>query len=62
MRPVPARSEGRAGSARTRALGPVRAAVVLPWERGGRADVGRVAEARLAEAVGLAAGIGLVVV
>ncbi|MGH7158765.1 MAG: GTPase HflX [Acetobacteraceae bacterium] len=40
----------------------MRAAVVLPWERGGRADVGRVAEARLAEAVGLTAGIGLVVV
>lgn len=42
--------------------GPTRAAVVLPWERPERADVGRAAEARLAEAVGLAAAIGLVVV
>ncbi len=42
--------------------GPVRAAVVLPWERDGRAGGGRAAAARLAEAVGLAAAIGLVVV
>ncbi|HET6307867.1 MAG TPA: GTPase HflX [Rhodopila sp.] len=43
---------------------PPRAAVVLPWERQGRdgADQPRAAEARLAEAVGLAASIGLVVV
>jgi len=41
---------------------PVRAAVVLPWERDGRTEAGRAAAARLAEAVGLAAGIGLVVV
>ncbi|MDA8051785.1 MAG: GTPase HflX [Rhodospirillales bacterium] len=41
--------------------GPVRAAVVLPWEREGRTEAGRAA-AGLAEAVGLAAGIGLVVV
>ncbi len=40
-----------------------RAAVILPWERQGRdvagADQPRAAEARLAEAVGLAASIGL---
>jgi GTP-binding protein HflX len=45
---------------------PVRSAVILPWERQGR-DVSsteqpRAAEARLAEAVGLTASIGLVVV
>lgn len=42
--------------------GPVKAAVLLPWERGRAAARGRTAEARLAEAVGLAAAIGLVVV
>jgi GTP-binding protein HflX len=47
--------------------GPIRAAVVLPWEHRGRPepgaiDTGRAAEARLAEAVGLAAAINLVVV
>jgi GTPase len=47
--------------------GPTRAAVILPWEqRQGRdvagADQPRAAEARLAEAVGLTASIGLVVV
>ena len=47
--------------------GPTRAAVILPWERfAGRdipgVDQSRAAEARLAEAVGLAASIGLVVV
>nr|WP_294516162.1 GTPase HflX [uncultured Rhodopila sp.] len=46
--------------------GPTRAAVILPWERQGRdvagADQPRAAEARLAEAIGLAASIGLVVV
>ncbi|HEY4172093.1 MAG TPA: GTPase HflX [Rhodopila sp.] len=46
--------------------GPTRAAVILPWERQGRevsgVDQPRAAEARLAEAVGLAASIGLVVV
>ena len=44
-------------------LGPTRAAVILPWERH-RSDPerARAAEARLAEAVGLAASIGLVVV
>jgi GTP-binding protein HflX len=43
-----------------------RAAVILPWERQGRdvagVDQPRAAEARLAEAVGLAASIGLIVV
>ena len=48
---------GAKGSAR-----PVRAAVVLPWERPERGDAQRAAEARLAEAVGLAASISLVVV
>src|SRR5690242_13646032 len=49
--------------------GPTRAAVILPWERpqrsngnGGGADQVRAAEARLAEAIGLTASIGLVVV
>jgi len=46
--------------------GPTRAAVILPWERQGRdgasMDQPRAAEARLAEAVGLAASIGLAVV
>ena len=44
---------------------PTRAAVVLPWDRSERdrgADAKRTAEHRLAEAVGLAASIGLVVV
>jgi GTP-binding protein HflX len=41
---------------------PTRAAVILPWERADRQDAARAAEARLAEAVGLAASIGLVVV
>ncbi len=46
---------------------PTRAAVILPWERpapnhGFGGDASRAAEARLAEAVGLAASIGLVVV
>ncbi len=42
--------------------GPVRSAVILPWERPDRQEPGRAAEARLAEAVGLTASIGLVVV
>lgn len=42
--------------------GPVRAAVILPWERDAGATGGRAAQARLAEAVGLAAAIGLVIV
>ena len=41
---------------------PTRAAVILPWEKPDRLDAGRAAQARLAEAVGLAASIGLVVV
>jgi GTP-binding protein HflX len=41
---------------------PTRAAIVLPWERPDRHDAGRAAEARLAEAVGLAASISLVIV
>jgi GTP-binding protein HflX len=45
---------------------PLRAAVILPWERQGRdlagAEQPRAAEARLAEAVGLTASIGLDVV
>jgi GTPase len=44
------------------AKGPTRAAVILPWDRSDRDHSGRAAEARLAEAVGLAASIGLVVV
>ncbi len=42
--------------------GPTPAAVILPWERAVAGDHPRAAEARLAEAVGLAASIGLVVV
>ncbi len=42
--------------------GPTRAVVILPWERPERGDGARLADARLAEAVGLAASIGLVVV
>jgi GTP-binding protein HflX len=42
--------------------GPPLAAVILPWERLDRPDSARASEARLAEAVGLAAAIGLVVV
>ncbi|MBV8915951.1 MAG: GTPase HflX, partial [Acetobacteraceae bacterium] len=41
---------------------PTRAAVILPWERHFRQDASRAAEAQLAEGVGLAASIGLVVV
>lgn len=39
-----------------------RAAVILPWERSATTDDVRAADARLEEAVGLAASIGLVVV
>ena len=42
--------------------GPTRAAVVLPWEKPSRQDASRAAEAQMAEAVGLAASIGLVAV
>jgi GTP-binding protein HflX len=42
---------------------PTRAAVILPWERPDRpGETTRAAESRLAEAIGLAAAIGLVVV
>ena len=41
---------------------PTRAAVILPWEREEASDSRRSAEARLAEAMGLAASIGLVIV
>ncbi|MBB2179262.1 GTPase HflX [Gluconacetobacter tumulicola] len=44
------------------AQSPTRAAVILPWERPDRQDEVRAAEARLEEAVGLAASIGLVIV
>src|SRR5689334_18302728 len=40
---------------------PTRAAIILPWEKP-RAEHARAAEARRAEAIGLAAAIGLVVV
>jgi GTP-binding protein HflX len=56
---------GHAGGATT---APTRAAVILPWEKPDRhaeghgIDASRAAEARLAEAVGLTASIGLVVV
>jgi GTP-binding protein HflX len=40
----------------------VRAAVLLPWERADRSDPGRAADARLAEAVGLASAISLDIV
>jgi len=43
------------------ANGAVRAAVIVPWERDGSGRT-RAAEARLAEAIGLTASIGLVVV
>jgi GTP-binding protein HflX len=46
----------------SRSQAPIRAAVVVPWERPEHGDATRAAEARLAEAVGLAASIGLVVV
>ncbi|MGG5818842.1 GTPase HflX [Falsiroseomonas sp. HW251] len=42
--------------------GPTKAAVILPHERAGRGDAARAAEARLAEAVGLTASIGLTIV
>ena len=57
---TPGRQAG--GPSSGAAKGPTRAAVVLPWDRQDRADSSRAAEARLAEAVGLAASIGLVVV
>lgn len=47
-------------SASTQAA-PTRAAILLPWEHGGRHNGPREADARLAEAIGLAASIGLVI-
>ncbi len=44
------------------ATSPLRAAVILPWDREDRANAVRAAEARLEEAANLAAAIGLVVV
>ena len=65
----PGEAEAAQGPERTHAgrPTPTRAAVILPWERPSSAertgvDPSRAAEARLAEAVGLAASIGLVVV
>jgi GTP-binding protein HflX len=55
----------RQGEPRAAGAPPTRAAVILPWDRPNRdsaTDQHRAAEARLAEAVGLAASIGLVVV
>jgi GTP-binding protein HflX len=58
--PLAATTEGGAGA-------PTRAAVILPYERTNRVAIGdaggqRAAEARLAEAVGLAASIGVTIV
>ena len=56
--------DARPGDARpgAGAASPVRAAVILPWNREDRATAARAAEARLTEAMNLAAAIGLVVV
>jgi len=62
------RTEGAASGDRRREAdtsrreAPTRTAVVLPWERPDRTDAGRAAQARLAEAEGLAAAIRLLVV
>ena len=55
-------TEGKARGSEGGHAQPTRAAVILPWDRPDRNDASRAAEARLAEAVGLAASIGLVVV
>ncbi len=54
----------RRGAGHATQPGPTKAAVILPHERGPRseANVTRAAEARLAEAVGLTASIGLTIV
>ncbi len=63
MPPIDRPAHGKAGKTQGEATGPaLRAAVILPWEKPDRLDAGRAAEARLAEAVGLTASIGLVVV
>jgi GTP-binding protein HflX len=59
---LPDQGTDGAGPAEVPAGGPTRAAVILPWERPERGDAARAAEARLAEAVGLASSIGLIVV
>ncbi len=59
-----AATDGTTPARRNEDGGPTRAAVILPHERASRADgaAHRAAEARLAEAVGLTASIGLTVV
>jgi GTP-binding protein HflX len=52
---LPAQTESSDGA-------PTRAAVILPFDKSDKAEAARAAAARLAEAVGLAASIGLVVV
>ena len=60
--------EAHQGTPRASGPAPTLAAVILPWERPdrshdqGRVDTTRAADARLAEAMGLAASIGLVIV
>jgi len=60
--------EAHQGTPRASGPAPTLAAVILPWERPdrshdqGRVDATRAADARLAEAMGLAASIGLVIV
>ncbi len=70
----PTEPEAHQGTPRASGPAPTLAAVILPWERpdrshdqhdpafGDRVDVTRAADARLAEAMGLAASIGLVIV
>ena len=66
--PLPAAPEGPARGQGGATATPIRAAVILPWQKperttdGSGIDASRAAEARLAEAVGLTASIGLVVV
>jgi GTP-binding protein HflX len=54
-------SESGAANPEAAVSGPLRCAVILPWEKPERGE-NRDAEARLAEAVGLAASIGVVIV
>ncbi len=58
---APGAAQGAPGGVDTHG-GPTRAAVILPYERFGRGDTSRAVEAKLAEAVGLAASIGLTIV
>jgi GTP-binding protein HflX len=55
---LPSQTDATAGGADSL----VRAAVILPFDKADKADSARAAAARMAEAVGLAASIGLVVV